>query len=113
MPAHVVDGDQFPPASSSPPLPPWPRLANKAEPYGLRTFDGHPCEALLICFADRRATRSIPFDSRAEAVGAIKDGKCTLRIYSDLFDTDLDAVAEALDNRFGPFVLKMCSRGLG
>jgi integrase len=45
-----------------------------------------------------------------------KDASVTLRVYADLFDTDLDAVAAALHSRYAPEVLpenvlKMCSRG--
>jgi integrase len=41
-----------------------------------------------------------------------KDPSVTLRVYADLFDTDLDAVASALHARYSPGnVLKMCSPG--
>ena len=45
-----------------------------------------------------------------------KDASVTLRVYADLFDTDLDAVAATLHSRYAhevlqENVLKMCSRG--
>lgn len=36
--------------------------------------------------------------------------KMTLDTYADLFDDDLDAVANALHARYGPDALKTCSQ---
>ena len=36
------------------------------------------------------------------------DPSVTLRVYADLFDTDLDAVAEALDTKCAQSVPKRC-----
>jgi hypothetical protein len=38
------------------------------------------------------------------------DPSVTLRVYADVFDTDLDAVAAALDTKCAQNVPKMCPR---
>src|SRR6516165_10118062 len=82
------------------PLRPGRMLVQKITPHDLR----HTCASLAV-------SAGVNVLALARMLGH-KDPSVTLRVYADLFDTDLDAVAITLHGRYSQQnVLKMCSPG--